>query len=95
LAAGVRGGEGQPCDFTMLRVYTWGSRRKRYETAYVESGLCGYFPIRAGKAAATGEPEFRFTALGKAGKQQRVYRMRQTVVRRVREGERASVRQRH
>lgn len=95
LAAGVRGGEGQPCDLTMLRVYTWGPRRKRYETAYVESGLCGYLPIRVGKAAATGEPEFRFTALGKAGKQQRVYRMRQTVVRRVREGEPASVRQRH
>ena len=37
---------GKACDFTMLRVYTWGSKRKRYETAYVESDLCGHLPIR-------------------------------------------------
>jgi hypothetical protein len=94
LVAGVRGGEGQPCDFTMIRVYTWGTKRKRYETAYVESNFCGYLPIRVGKAPGTSDPEFRFTALGKTGKGERVYRMRQTVVRRVREGERASPRRR-
>ncbi len=88
LAAGVRGGEGQPCDFTLIRVYTWGASRKRYETAYVESNLCGYLPIRVGKAPGAGDPEFRFTALGKTGREERVYRMRQTVVRRVRGAER-------
>ena len=36
LVAGSRGGEGGACDFTVLRVYTWGKARKRYETAYVE-----------------------------------------------------------
>ena len=46
LVAGARGGEGQPCDFTLLRVYTWSVARKRYETAYVESNLCGRLPIR-------------------------------------------------
>jgi hypothetical protein len=86
LVAGSRGGEGQPCDFTMLRVYTWGSKRQRYETAYVESNLCGHFPIRVGKNAA-GDPEFRFAAEGKAGREGRRYFMRQTIVRRVREGE--------
>lgn len=94
LAAGVRGGEGQPCDFTMIRVYTWGTKRKHYETAYVESNFCGYLPIRVGKAPGTGDPEFRFTALGKTGKAERIYRMRQTVVWRVREGEPASPRRR-
>ncbi len=84
LVAGVRGREGQPCDFTMIRVYTWGSKRQRYETAYVESNLCGRLPIRVGKSAA-GDPEFRFTAEGKAGREERRYQMRQTVVRRVRE----------
>ena len=39
LVAGSRGGEGGACDFTMLRVYTWSTARKRYETAYVESDL--------------------------------------------------------
>ena len=84
LAAGVRGGEGQSCDFTLIRVYTWGARLKRYETAYVESDFCGHLPIRVGRAAS-GDPEFRFRALGRSGHEERVYRMRQTVVRRVRE----------
>jgi hypothetical protein len=91
LVAGARGPEGQPCDFTMLRVYTWGSKRQRYETAYVESNLCAWLPIRAGKNAA-GDPEFRFAAEGKAGKEERRYVMHQTVVRRLREGEAAHAR---
>jgi hypothetical protein len=80
LVAGAHGGEGQPCDFTMLRVYTWSTARKRYETAYVESGLCGHLPIRVSRASAG--PEFHFTEMGKqAG--ERTYVMRETVVRRV------------
>jgi hypothetical protein len=46
LVAASRGGQGQACDFTMLRVYTWGTVRKHYETAYVESDLCGRLPIQ-------------------------------------------------
>ena len=93
LVAGVRGGEGQPCDFTMIRVYTWGAKRSGYETAYIESNLCGRLPIRVDKTA-TGDPEFRFSALasGKAGPssgyEERRYVMRQTMVRRVRASER-------
>jgi len=90
LAAGVRGGEGQECDFTLIRVYTWGARRKRYETAYIESRLCGRLPIRVAKAAS-GEPEFRFGAVSKAGYEERLYRMRQTVVRRVRESQQSAI----
>ena len=86
LAVGTRGGEGQTCDFTLLRVYTWGAVRQRYETAYIESDFCGFFPVRVGKAP-NGDPEFRFTALvpRKAGREERLYHMRQTVVRRIRE----------
>jgi len=51
LVAGSHGGEGQVCDFTMLRVYTWGVKRKRYETAYVESDLCGRLPIHISSGA--------------------------------------------
>jgi Bacterial SH3 domain len=84
LVAGVRGGEGQPCDFTTLRVYTWNQRRTRYETAFIENNLCGQFPIRTGKGPK-GEGEFRIRLKG-AGKEERVYRLMQTMVRRVREG---------
>lgn len=83
LIAGTHGAEGQPCDFTQIRVYTWGRKRSRYETAFVEGNLCGKLPIRVAKAA-TGEPEFRFQEMIGA-KQERVYRLKQTVVRRVRE----------
>jgi hypothetical protein len=82
LVAGSRGGEGQACDFTMLRVYTWGTMRKRYETAYIESNLCGRLPIRVSRNA-TG-PEFRFAAAGDPTPE-RTYVMQQTAVRRVRD----------
>lgn len=82
LVAGTRGPEGQPCDFTMLRVYTWGAARKRYETAYVESDLCGRLPIRVSQGAKG--PEFRFSEAGEDA-EERTYVMQQTVVRRVKE----------
>jgi hypothetical protein len=83
LVAGARGGEGQACDFTMLRVYTWGVARKRYETAYVENKICGRLPVRVSSPPAG--PEFRFMESGENAVE-RVYAMRQTVVRRVKQG---------
>ncbi|HLJ22974.1 MAG TPA: hypothetical protein VKT71_02625 [Candidatus Acidoferrales bacterium] len=82
LVAGTHGGEGQVCDFTMLRVYTWGTARKRYETAYVESDLCGRLPIRVSNGAKG--PEFGFADLDDSSVD-RKYVMVQTAVRRVRE----------
>jgi hypothetical protein len=84
VAAGVQGGDGQPCDFTLLRVYTWGTERHRYETAYVESFLCGHFPIRAVPARATGgDAGFSFTNNGRRGQESREYEMHLTSVHRV------------
>ena len=80
LVAGARGGEGQPCDFTMLRVYTWGASRQRYETAYVENNICGRMPIRV--SATPAGADFRFADPAQDGAE-RLYRMRQTSVRRV------------
>lgn len=85
LVAGTRSPEGQPCDFSTLRVYTWNERRSRYETAFIENNFCGEMPIRLGKGPK-GEPEFRFLVIGGA-RQERAYRLMQTVVRRVREGD--------
>jgi hypothetical protein len=84
LVAGTRGGEGQPCDFTTLRVFTWNPKKSRYETAYIENNLCGAMPIRLGKGPQ-GEPEFRFRNRN-GDREERVYHLVQTVVRRVREG---------
>jgi hypothetical protein len=83
LVAGTRHAEGQPCDFTVLRVYTWYEKRTRYETAFIENNLCGQMPIRLDKGPK-GEPEFRFRQM-EGAREERVYRLTQTVVRRVRE----------
>jgi len=87
LLAATRGPEGQPCDFTALRVYTWYAKRERYETAFIENNLCGQLPIRTGKGPKD-EPEFHFHVDG--DKEERVYRLIQTVVRRIRETGEAS-----
>ncbi|MCL4522938.1 MAG: hypothetical protein M1453_04680 [Acidobacteria bacterium] len=90
LAAGVMGGEGQPCDFTLLRFYTWNAARHRYETAYVESNFCARLPIRVtpippGANLEKSEASIGFTAVGKSGDETREYRMRQNILRRLRE----------
>ena len=86
LVAGVRGPEGQPCDFTLLRVYTWGLRGQRYETAFVASDLCGKLPVALYPASAPGgDATFAFEDWSRGAKEQRSYRMHQTVVRRVKE----------
>jgi hypothetical protein len=89
LVAGARGPESQPCDFTSIRVYTWNAKRTRYETAFIENNLCGQMPIRIAKGPK-GEPEFRFRAATTGAKtsinEEHVYRLIQTVVRRMREG---------
>src|ERR1700736_737077 len=93
LVAGTRGPDSQPCDFTNIRVYTWNSKKTRYETAYIENNLCGMMPVRTG-TGPKGEPEFRFRSKdvkpsavnGQVGaNDERVYRLIQTVVRRIRE----------
>jgi len=95
LLAATRGPEGQACDFSALRVYTWYAKKSRYETAFIENNLCGQLPIRVGKGSKD-EPEFRFRIMN-GDKEERVYRLIETVVRRVREpressGKRAAVR---
>jgi len=80
LVSGARGPQGQPCDFTTIRVYTWYGKKSRYETAFIENNLCGQMPVRIAKGP-NDEPEFRFRVLD--DKHERVYRLIQTVVRRI------------
>lgn len=88
LLAATRGPEGQACDFINLRVYTWNKKKTRYETAFIENNLCGALPIRVSKDAKD-NPEFRFHVMD-GEKEERAYRLIQTVVRRVRETESGS-----
>jgi SH3-like domain-containing protein len=37
--------DGLPFDFNAIRVFTWNVRRHRYETAYRERNLSGFFPV--------------------------------------------------
>jgi hypothetical protein len=81
---GTRGPEGDVCDFTTMRAYTWSTKRERYETAYVESGFCGLMPVEVTPATETGgDATFRFENIKTSGKEDRVYRMHQTVIRRI------------
>ncbi len=88
LLVGTKGPEGQACDFTQLRVYTYGSKRDRYETAFVDSNVCGKLPVELNrKSAAVTDVVFSFEDLSNITPQQRVYHMHQTIVRRVKVGE--------
>lgn len=87
LVVGTHGPEGQPCDFMVLRVYTWGEKRAQYETAFVESDVCGKLPVKVTPLGTTGNDlTFAFEDSSTGVAQQRVYRMQKTIVRRVKEG---------
>lgn len=84
VVVGTRGGEGQPCDFTLVRVYTWSVSRNRYETAFIENDLCGSLPVDVTPAATPGGAGFfRFRNAGATGVENREYGMKFTLVRRV------------
>ncbi len=83
LLLGTKGPEGQPCDFNLLRVYTWSIQKQRYETAYVESDFCGKLPIHLAPAAAPGgDASFSFQDIRTGAGVERTYHMHQTIVRR-------------
>jgi len=96
LVVGNRGPEGQPCDFTMMRVFTWGKRKERYETAYVESDVCGKLPVNLTQPAPPGgDVIFAFEDLSNGAPEERKYRMASTMVRRVKEGGSEPVKKKH
>jgi hypothetical protein len=86
LLLGAKGPEGQACDFSSVRVYTWGLQRNRYETAFVDSGVCGKLPVELTRSTTSpGDVTFSFEDLGSGARHSRMYRMHQTIVRRVKE----------
>jgi Bacterial SH3 domain len=91
LLLGARGPEGQPCDFTTMRAYTWSKKQEQYETAFSESGLCGKLPIRIKRDGAPGGAlAFSFSDSSAGTPETRTYTMRDTMIRRVREAAKAA-----
>jgi hypothetical protein len=78
VVAAARGGEGQPCDFSSIRVYTWGTARMRYETSFADNNVCGRLPVRVSQTP--NGPEFQFNDEKNA---EHAYRLIGTVVRRL------------
>jgi hypothetical protein len=78
VVAAAKSGEGQPCDFTSIRVYTWGAQRMQYETSFADNNVCGRLPVLVNQTPAG--PEFRFSDDKNA---ERAYRLIGAVVRRL------------
>ena len=87
LVMGTRDGEGRPCDFTLVRVFTWSPKRHRYETGFIEPGLCGSLPVQVAPATTPGgKALFNFSNVGIKGKENRQYEMTLTTVHRINSG---------
>jgi len=74
-------------DFNHIRVFTWWVKNHKYVTAYVQSGLDGYFPIEVKPATdlnyyAQPSPYFRLRLIDDDGQRyQEVYGLFDTIVR--------------
>lgn len=79
--------DGLPWDYNQIRVFTWNTKRHRYETAYRERNLVGMFPIKVGTEDFGKEgvlPVFTLQVKDAQGQlKERKYRMIGPIVRRV------------
>ncbi|HEY6308562.1 MAG TPA: SH3 domain-containing protein [Candidatus Angelobacter sp.] len=79
--------DGMPYDFDQIRVYTWNTRKHRYETAYHERNLAGSLPVALGQQDFGNEGTLRtFTLRVKDDEGQvkeRVYKFKPPIVHRV------------
>jgi hypothetical protein len=83
LLVGGSGPEGQACDFTMMRVYTWAKTKGQYETAFVANDLCGRLPVTISRMPAAQTATIAFIDPSDGSPQ--TYHMVQTIVRRVKD----------
>jgi hypothetical protein len=57
---------GKPYQFDGARVFVWSTRRHRHETAYIERGLTGYYPVLV-ERAPSGQAGFSLLVEEKGG----------------------------
>ncbi len=55
------------CDFDSIRVFVWSVRRHRYETAFIERNVTGFFPLEAAEIPGGKEKGFSLLAADKDG----------------------------
>jgi SH3-like domain-containing protein len=79
--------DGLPYDYDQVRVFTWNTRKHRYETAYREHGLNGVLPVTVTKQEFDKEgtlPVFILRVKDDAGNvTERKYKLNTPIVRRV------------
>ncbi len=79
--------DGSPYDYDQVRVFTWNTRKHRYETAYREHGLSGVLPVTVTKEIFDKEgtlPVFTLRVTDDAGQIiERKYKLNTPMVRRV------------
>ena len=79
LLVGTNGPEGQACDFTVMRVFTWSKKRSQYETAFIDGDVCGKLPINIVRMPVAQVVTMTFQDPSDGSTQ--AYRMHETIVR--------------
>jgi hypothetical protein len=59
---------GAKCEFDMIRVFVWNTKRHHYETAYVERNVTGFYPVQVVQVPGNPENGFSLVAQEKDGK---------------------------
>ena len=79
--------EGLPYDYSQARVFTWNTRKHRYETAYRERELAGVLPVTLGRQEFEKEGNLRTFVLrmkeDDGSVRERTYKFNPPIVRRV------------
>lgn len=57
-----------PYEFDSFRVFVWSTKRHRYETAYIERNVQGYYPVRTRSSPSEDDKAFSLILLDKDGK---------------------------
>jgi len=58
--------DGLPYDFNQARVFTWNTKKHRYETAFRQRNLTGYLPVDVGSKSFDGQPAVPFFSFRQA-----------------------------
>ncbi len=79
--------DGLPFDYNQARVFTWNTKKHRYETAYRERNIMGFFPVKVGQENFEKEgtlPTFTLRVQAESGQVvERKYKLNNPIVRRV------------